>query len=137
MIEQLGSPGWNANNLVPYVEYIHRQHNLMMTRYMLATETFIPPNNQQVAQGAAFDPSVHGTSGPVNVSFPVRLRTSLVLSNLIDFSRLQCAFPTHNPCTKLPCQLHSRVCKRVAISVRVLLAEASWHPPFGLSGSTR
>jgi hypothetical protein len=40
-------------------------------RFMLAAETFIPPDDTQIAQGAAFSRRDHGTSGPVNVSFPV------------------------------------------------------------------
>jgi choline dehydrogenase-like flavoprotein len=59
VLESLGSPGWNFANLFPL---------------MLATETFIPPTATQIAQGAAFVASDHGTSGPVNVSFPTPMR---------------------------------------------------------------
>jgi len=55
----LGSPGWNFASLLPY---------------MLAAETFIPPTQTQIAQGAAFIAADHGTSGPVNVSFPTPMR---------------------------------------------------------------
>jgi hypothetical protein len=50
---------------------------------MLAAETFIPPDDTQVSQGAAFSRRDHGTSGPVNVSFPVRRRRCLILVFMI------------------------------------------------------
>jgi len=52
-----------------------------MARYMLAAETFIPPTQTQIAQGAAFIAADHGTSGPVNVSFPVCLSISFDLGD--------------------------------------------------------
>jgi choline dehydrogenase-like flavoprotein len=58
-LTSLGSPGWNFATLFPLI---------------LATETFIPPTDTQIAQGAAFVASDHGTSGPVNVSFPTPMR---------------------------------------------------------------
>lgn len=37
---------------------------------MEAIERNIPPNEEQIAQGAAYDPEVHGFHGLVNTSFP-------------------------------------------------------------------
>jgi choline dehydrogenase len=37
---------------------------------MQRSETFTPPNAQQIERGASFNASVHGFSGPVGVSFP-------------------------------------------------------------------
>ncbi|KAF5360138.1 hypothetical protein D9758_011326 [Tetrapyrgos nigripes] len=54
-VEALGNPGWGWDDFLP-----------MMQR----SETFTPPNAQQMALGASFNASVHGTSGPVGVSFP-------------------------------------------------------------------
>lgn len=55
---------------------------------MLDAETFIPPTDTQIAQGAAFSRRRHGTSGPVNVSFPVRSQTLLhlgvILTGVVD-----------------------------------------------------
>ncbi|KAJ6496234.1 glucose oxidase [Mycena sanguinolenta] len=46
--------GWNWDGLLPY---------------MLKSEHFLPPNADQIAKGAKFDPEVHGSSGPVISSF--------------------------------------------------------------------
>jgi len=56
-LEDLGNAGWNWNTLEPY---------------MIAAERHIPPDATQIAQGAGSDPDVHGHSGFVNTSFPVR-----------------------------------------------------------------
>jgi len=58
-LEKLGNPGWNWNTLKPYME---------------ATERNIPPNADQVAQGAGVDPSLHGQNGFINTSFPTPMR---------------------------------------------------------------
>ncbi|PVF93076.1 alcohol oxidase [Serendipita vermifera] len=54
--EQLGNPGWGWNGLLPY---------------FIKSETFHPPT-QEVQQefNLTYDPSVHGTSGPVHSSYP-------------------------------------------------------------------
>lgn len=38
---------------------------------MEAAERFTPPDATQIADGAAYDPAVHGFNGPLNTSFPV------------------------------------------------------------------
>ncbi|KAF5360135.1 hypothetical protein D9758_011325 [Tetrapyrgos nigripes] len=53
-LEALGNPGWGWADFLPL---------------MKRSETFTPPNAQQMAQGASFNASVHGTAGPVGVSF--------------------------------------------------------------------
>ncbi|EJD00208.1 alcohol oxidase [Fomitiporia mediterranea MF3/22] len=58
-LEILGNPGWNWDALEPH---------------MAAIERNIPPDGSQIADGAAFDPRVHGFSGPVNTSFPTPMR---------------------------------------------------------------
>ncbi|KAG5974216.1 hypothetical protein E4U55_008280, partial [Claviceps digitariae] len=54
-LEHLGNPGWNWKTLEPYMEAIERN---------------IPPTEFQIAQGAGYDPAVHGYHGFVNTSFP-------------------------------------------------------------------
>ncbi|VUC29766.1 unnamed protein product [Clonostachys rosea] len=54
--EQLGNPGWGWDDLLPFFkksETIHR-----------------PTTKLQTDHGAAFDPEVSGTTGPINVSYP-------------------------------------------------------------------
>ncbi|KAK2617016.1 hypothetical protein QQS21_000107 [Conoideocrella luteorostrata] len=58
-LESLGNPGWNWNTLEPYMEAIERN---------------IPPTEEQIAQGAGYEPSVHGYHGLVNTSFPTPMR---------------------------------------------------------------
>ncbi|THU89701.1 alcohol oxidase [Dendrothele bispora CBS 962.96] len=53
-VEALGNPGWGWDEFLTFMQQ---------------SETFTPPNPQQVAQGASFNASVHGTNGPVGVSF--------------------------------------------------------------------
>ena len=38
---------------------------------MEAIENFTPPDTDQLSDGAAYDPAVHGYNGAVNISFPV------------------------------------------------------------------
>ncbi|KAF5314201.1 hypothetical protein D9758_018839 [Tetrapyrgos nigripes] len=54
-LEALGNPGWGWDDFLPYMQ---------------RSETFTPPNAQQIERGASFNASVHGFSGPVGVSFP-------------------------------------------------------------------
>ncbi|THH04060.1 hypothetical protein EW145_g5799 [Phellinidium pouzarii] len=58
-LETLGNPGWNWDALEPYMEAIERN---------------IPPDATQIADGAGFDPAVHGYNGAVNTSFPTPMR---------------------------------------------------------------
>ncbi|KAJ4158368.1 uncharacterized protein LMH87_008897 [Akanthomyces muscarius] len=58
-LEALGNPGWNWNTLEPLMEAIERN---------------IPPNEEQVMQGASYDSYVHGYHGLVNTSFPIPMR---------------------------------------------------------------
>ncbi|KAG8424798.1 hypothetical protein J3458_001560 [Metarhizium acridum] len=58
-LETLGNPGWNWDNLEPYMKAIERNH---------------PPTADQIAQGAGYDPEVHGYHGQVNTSFPTPMR---------------------------------------------------------------
>ncbi|KZP19980.1 GMC oxidoreductase [Athelia psychrophila] len=53
--EQLGSAGWNAQSLF---------------KYMQKSEHFNVPNAYQTSLGATSAPAVHGTNGPVSVSYP-------------------------------------------------------------------
>jgi choline dehydrogenase-like flavoprotein len=50
----MGNTGWNWSSLWPY--YLRSEH-------------FIPPSQDLVAKGAAYEPAAHGTSGPLDVSF--------------------------------------------------------------------
>ncbi|KAK4212696.1 glucose oxidase [Rhypophila decipiens] len=58
-LESLGNPGWNFDNLLPYME---------------ATERNIPPTPAQIAQGAGNEPEFHGHFGFINTSFPTPMR---------------------------------------------------------------
>ncbi|KAK8148784.1 hypothetical protein G3M48_009186 [Beauveria asiatica] len=58
-LETLGNPGWNWDTLEPLMEAIERN---------------IPPNEEQILQGASYDPNVHGYHGVVNTSFPTPMR---------------------------------------------------------------
>ncbi|PAV20424.1 alcohol oxidase [Pyrrhoderma noxium] len=58
-LELLGNKGWNWDALEPYME---------------AIENFTPPDTDQLSDGAAYDPAVHGYNGAVNTSFPVPMR---------------------------------------------------------------
>jgi len=54
--EKLGNKGWGWKGLFPY---------------FLKSETYTPPSPEQVKKfGITWDPSVHGTSGPVHASYP-------------------------------------------------------------------
>ncbi|CAJ2509874.1 Uu.00g057740.m01.CDS01 [Anthostomella pinea] len=64
-LETLGNPGWNWESLEPY---------------MIAAERNHPPDDIQIAQGAGYDPSRHGYSGAINVSFPTPMRIPTVQS---------------------------------------------------------
>jgi choline dehydrogenase-like flavoprotein len=66
-LEELGNPGWNWDSLEPYI---------------VAAEMNIPPDAAQVAQGAGWDPDVHGYHGFVNTSFRVRLLPVRLLRSL-------------------------------------------------------
>ncbi|KIY52405.1 alcohol oxidase [Fistulina hepatica ATCC 64428] len=58
-IEALGNPGWNWDNLFPYMKAIERN---------------IPPDATQIAEGAGIDYDLHGFDGPIDVSFPTPMR---------------------------------------------------------------
>lgn len=45
-------------------------HPKCLYRFMQKSEAFIPPSPDQVSLGATADLSVHGTSGPVSISYP-------------------------------------------------------------------
>ena len=53
--EELGNPGWNGKAIFNYFQKI---------------ENFNPPSSDQVQYGATYQPNVHGTDGPIHVSFP-------------------------------------------------------------------
>ncbi|KAK4690917.1 hypothetical protein P7C71_g5976, partial [Lecanoromycetidae sp. Uapishka_2] len=55
--EALGNPGWGWNGLLPY---------------FMKSETYTPVYSEEIAQEYSinYNPSVHGTSGPVQVSYP-------------------------------------------------------------------
>ncbi len=55
--EKLGNPGWNYNNLAPYYRKF---------------ETYTPPDEAtaKALGGEIIDPALHGTSGPVQITFP-------------------------------------------------------------------
>jgi len=71
-LEELGNPGWNWDSL---------------ERYMVAAERNTPPDASQVAQGAGWDPEVHGYHGFVNTSFRVRPLPARFLQ-LLTFTEL-------------------------------------------------
>ncbi|KAJ3499291.1 hypothetical protein NLG97_g450 [Lecanicillium saksenae] len=75
-LEALGNPGWNWATLQPYMEAIERN---------------IPPNEEQIRQGAAYDPDVHGHHGLVNTSFPIPMRIPQAVH--LYKKALQVAFP--------------------------------------------
>ncbi|KAJ7302951.1 alcohol oxidase [Mycena albidolilacea] len=54
-LESLGSPGWNWEGLVPYFK---------------ASETFAPSEEEKARFKVEFNPSVHGTSGPLQRTLP-------------------------------------------------------------------
>ncbi|KAJ7122340.1 alcohol oxidase [Mycena epipterygia] len=53
-LEALGNPGWGWNDFLPFMQ---------------KSETFSPPNVEQLADGANYIAAVHGFEGPVGVSF--------------------------------------------------------------------
>ncbi|PVG01348.1 alcohol oxidase [Serendipita vermifera] len=54
--EDLGNPGWGWNSLLPYFK---------------KSETFHPPSSDVVQDfRLTYDPSIHGTSGPIHSSYP-------------------------------------------------------------------
>ncbi len=73
-LETLGNPGWNWDTLEPVSNQncIHDGALLTNGKLMKAIERNIPPNEEQILQGASYDPDVHGYHGLVNTSFPVR-----------------------------------------------------------------
>ncbi|KAJ7860380.1 glucose-methanol-choline oxidoreductase [Mycena olivaceomarginata] len=54
-LESLGSPGWNWEGLVPYFK---------------ASETFAPSEEEKARFKVEFNPSAHGTSGPLQRTLP-------------------------------------------------------------------
>ncbi|KAF7303785.1 Alcohol oxidase [Mycena indigotica] len=54
-IGKLGNSGWDWNSMLPY---------------MKKAENFHAPSAEQVKQGATYQPTVHGTEGPLSVAFP-------------------------------------------------------------------
>lgn len=68
----LGNPGWSWNDMLPY--FIRVSFDWL--RYLCSSltqaqsETFTPYNGYAPSANlVAFDPTVHGNSGPVNVSY--------------------------------------------------------------------
>lgn len=59
--EALGNEGWNFASLLPYYK---------------KSERLEIPNENQIAAGASYDPSVHGTDGPVTVAFSPSMQAS-------------------------------------------------------------
>lgn len=59
--ETLGNKGWNWDSVFSY----YKQQ-----------EGFIEPTNAQVANGATFDESAHGKSGPLDLGFPFTISNS-------------------------------------------------------------
>ncbi|KAI9821656.1 MAG: hypothetical protein M1827_002237 [Pycnora praestabilis] len=55
--EELGNPGWNWDGLLPY---------------FMKSETYTPVYSEEIADAFSihYNPAVHGTSGPVQVSYP-------------------------------------------------------------------
>ncbi|SLM34007.1 Glucose-methanol-choline oxidoreductase, N-terminal [Lasallia pustulata] len=55
--EALGNPGWSWDGLLPY---------------FMKSETYTPVYSEEIADEYSihYNPAVHGTSGPVNVSYP-------------------------------------------------------------------
>ncbi|KAK4448854.1 alcohol oxidase [Podospora aff. communis PSN243] len=79
-LETLGNPGWNFENLFPYIK---------------ATERSIPPNEVQASQGAGNDPEFHGRHGFINTSFPTPMRIPKAVG--LYKQALQLAFPGLGP----------------------------------------
>lgn len=74
-LESLGNPGWNWDTLEPVNMHCPpASHSANLPKFMEAIERNIPPNEEQIEQGASYDPDVHGYHGLVNTSFPVRRR---------------------------------------------------------------
>lgn len=59
--EALGNEGWNFASLLPYYK---------------KSERLEIPNENQIAAGASYDPSVHGTDGPITVAFSPSMQAS-------------------------------------------------------------
>lgn len=59
--ERLGNKGWNFASLLPYYK---------------KSERLEPPTAGQIAAGASYDPSFHGTDGPLTVAWSPSMQAS-------------------------------------------------------------
>jgi len=72
--EALGNPGWGWEGMLPY--FMKASHYLKTCFLQLTaesqSETYTPVYSEAVAEEYSihFNPAVHGTSGPVQVSYP-------------------------------------------------------------------
>ncbi|KAJ7935979.1 alcohol oxidase [Mycena leptocephala] len=72
-LEALGNPGWGWNDFLPFMQ---------------KSETFTPPNAEQLADGANYIASVHGFEGPVGVSFAIPFVASAMQAAAVNTSEL-------------------------------------------------
>lgn len=91
-LETLGNPGWNSAALfpvrsIPCGRRCALSSNARLSQLMAAAENNTLPTDLQMSEGANVVPSVHGYSGVINTSFPVRLDEFYLLfrGDLKDF----------------------------------------------------
>lgn len=76
-IEALGSPTWNWNSLYENMKKVHHSRLVFSSEInvlVLQSETLHVPSPALVASnGYVIEPASHGTTGPVDVSFPAFL----------------------------------------------------------------
>ena len=71
--EALGNPGWGWDGMLPYFMKVKKAADISQsTAKSSQSETYTPVPSAEIAEEYSihYDPAVHGTSGPVQVSYP-------------------------------------------------------------------